>query len=429
MTQMQMTLENNKVSLFSNKNFLILWLGQLVSHLGDSFFSFATTIWMISTLGLENLAILMAITAVPRIILGPIAGTVVDRVSRKTIIWLSDILRGFLMLFAAWIINSGEFNTFYFYLIFISTNIISTFFGPAISATLPNIIQKDQLSQANSIRQGTDSFTQILGPAIAGLVLLAFRGTGKAIPLLVLFNGISFLLSGISELFLDVPQNHINIAATGVSVLKSFGLQLKDGVKYVWNSEMLLKMMLVFAIMNFFLVPIFQLIVPGILVDGLNAENWLGFIQSGIAVGFIISSVLLSIIKDKKHYKLLFVGLVSLGVGILLLGIVSAFGLLSFLPINHTLISLIFVSAIIGMSAAAANIKLSTIMQYIVPDEVRGRVFALLNTLASGLMPLSLALTGLIALKIPLYIIPLFAGFMVVMASLIFSKIKGIKNY
>lgn len=429
MTQMQMTLEEKSNSIFLNRNFLILWLGQLVSKLGDSFFSYAITIWVITTVGLEQLAILMAVSSIPKIILGPIAGTVVDRVNRKTIIWLSDFLRGSLMLCAAFLISMGDFNIYYFYSIFILNGIISTFFDPAISATFPNVVEKSQLSQANSVKAGTNSFSQILGPVIASILLIALGGASKAIPTLIILNAISFFASGFSELFLDVPQLHLKKSRNHDKASSSFLNQLKEGFVYVKSSAMLLHMMIIFAVINFFLVPIFQLILPGVMVDVLNAESWLGLIQSAVAIGFILASVFLSIKKSTTHYKFLSMGLLGLGLSILLLGISIAVAIIAPMGTQIILLSLALITVIIGVSAAITNIKLSTIMQIIVPDEVRGRVFALMNTMVLGLTPLSLALSGLIILKLPLFVQPVLGGFIIVLASILLYKIKELKKY
>ena len=416
MTQMQMTLEVKPNSIFLNRNFLILWLGQLVSKLGDSFFSFAITIWVISTIGLEQLAILMAVSSIPRIVLGPIAGTVVDRVNRKTVIWLSDFLRGFLMICTALLISVGGFNIYYIYTIFI----LSIF---------PNVVDKSQLSQANSVKTGTNSFSQILGPVLAGIMLWSLGGASRAIPTLIFLNGISFIASGFSELFLTVPQTHLEKPKNNGSHLRTFSIQLKEGFIYVKSSTMLPKMIIVFAVINFFLVPIFQLIMPGVIVDVLSAESWLGVLQSSVAIGFILASVFLSVKKSTTHYKFLFRGLLGLGVSILLLGIAIILAILGFIGTQVVLLILAMITVSIGISAAIANIKLSTIMQMVVSDEVRGRVFALINTLVSGLTPLSLAITGLIVLKLPLYIQPILGGIMVILATIMFYKIKELKKY
>ncbi len=421
-------LEEEYPKLIKNKNFLLLWQGQIISQLGDSLFYFAITIWMIPTFGLEAFALLMAITSIPKIFIGPIAGAIVDRVNRKTIIWLSDILRGILMFLATYIIITDTFVLGYLYIIFTLSGILSSFFNPAISATLPNLVHKEQLTQANSLRQGAQAITTILGPAIGGILLVILGSAENAVILLIVINGISYLLSGITELFIQVPKL-VREKLANVGGIALIFLELKEGFIYVGKSHILLRMMIIFSIINFFLVPIFELIVPGFVITNLGQKQWVGFIESAVAVGLISSSIVLTFIKSKNHYRFIFLGLLSLGISTIILGGIMLFSSFSLVSTLYILLMILTLATLIGISSTIANIKLATVFQSIIPNEKRGRVFSFLNTLSSGLVPLALGLASvIISMDIPLFYLPFVSGIMVTLSAIIFSRIKGIKE-
>lgn len=415
--------------LFKNSNFLILWLGQLVSHIGDGLFNFAMIIWILQTSGAPALAAIMMVSSIPGLVLGPIAGTFVDRLDRKMMIWASDFIRGGLMLAAAWLMASGSFNLAHIYIILMLFGIIRGFFTPALSASLPNMIRPEDLSRANSIQQATSSGTGLIAPSLAGVLLVVLGGT-KAIPLLFFINGISFIISGISELFLVIPPLPEKPALKGIATLQQFGGMLKEGLVYVQQSQMLTRMFTIFAAINFFMVPLMQVVIPALIVDVYRLpEAWLGFIQSGIAAGFMVGSLALSILKAQKHSQVVLGGIWIIGATVGLIGVAAALpGMTPVTPVQ----AVIFITAlasVLGLSAALANIKLATIMQIIVPNEMRGRVFSFLNTFASGLMPLALGISGLVAAAAPLFIQPITGGLAVLGAGAALNRIEELKKY
>lgn len=93
------TLKNLETKLW-NKNFFLLWQGQMVSVLGDVFYLMALNFWMLEITGSTALmGMLSAVTMLPKIILGPFAGVFVDRWDRKKLIVLTDLIRGVIVTF------------------------------------------------------------------------------------------------------------------------------------------------------------------------------------------------------------------------------------------------------------------------------------------------------------------------------------------
>lgn len=416
--------------LLGNGNFTILWLGQLISQLGDAFFNFAMVVWIINTAGAPALAAIMMAASIPGIVLGPVAGTLVDNLNRKSIIILSDMFRGAIMFFAVLIIQQQIFTISHVYGLLIIFGIVRPLFNSAISASLPNIVQTEHLAQANSLRQATQSGTALLGPALAAVMFAAVGGVEKAIIIFFFLNGISYVLSGISEIFLDLPSPVREKAATGKEALANFGRQLVEGLSYIVKSSMLVRMFTVFAAMNFFLAPLVEVVLPALIIEVYCLEEiWLGFIQSGISGGFLLGAFVLTLFKQTRRSKLLVLAIFGLGISIASIGLAA--GLPLYTTVSPVIAAgiMVFAAVLIGTTAAVTNISLSTIMQIIVPNEKRGRVFAGLNTLSSGLVPISLGTAGLMALAIPIFVQPLLGGAAVMIASILLKGIKELQEH
>ncbi len=416
--------------LMRNRNFLILWLGQLVSQLGDALFKFALVIWLVYTSGTLTLAGIMTAASIPGIIVGPVAGTLVDNMSRKGIIVFSDFARGALVLLAGWFMMSGTFTVAHTCVLLVLFGVLQPLFNSAVSSTVPNIVSEERLSQANSLRQAVSSGASLVGPALGAAMLVALGGSERAITLVFLVNGISYVLSGISELFLDLPPIIRTAAAEPGRAASTFIGQVREGIAYVWHSDLLRRMFPVFAMMNFFVVPLNQVVLPVFMIDVLAlGEMGLGLVQSGLAAGLLLASIILSSLKWTHHSGPLLISL--RGLGILLFALGAGLGLALHVPMSPLVISLILtiIAVAVGAAAAVASISLSTLVQKTVPDDRRGRVFAFLNTLLGGAAPVGLGTTGLLGMVAPLFIQPLMGGLGLICGATALSRIRELRKH
>lgn len=415
--------------LINNSNFLILWIGQTVSQFGDVFFRFAITIWIMRTAGIPALAGVMMMASIPGIILGPIAGTLVDNINRKYIIVISDLIRGVITLIAAWIMTRQSFSIGSVYAMLILFGIVSPLFDSAISASTPNIVNPEHLRQANSLKQASSSGTGLVGPALAAIIITGLGEIDTAIPIFFLLNGLSYILSGVSELFLKLPATQKKTVIHREAI-RSLCLQLAEGVKYIWQSGMLVRIFIMLAAVNFFMAPIMQVVIPAVIIDMFNLDEfWLGFIQSGVACGFMLASVTFASINKASLSRVFNISVLFLGIGLVFLGLAAGTPLYTSISGESAAIAMILIGLIIGASAALTNVSLSTILQRIVPDEKRGRVFGCLNTIARGLIPASLGMAGIMSILMPLFVQPLLGGVAVISASIFLSKIRELHRH
>ena len=139
------------------KNFILLWQGRFVSAIGDTFFEISLSFWILSVTDSGTLmGLLLACSQIPKLIVFPFAGTIIDRYDRKKIIVLMDICSGFTITGIGLMAYFHYFNIWLLILGSIILGTCSSFFRPAVTSIVPDIVPKDQLTKAisaNSIIQ------------------------------------------------------------------------------------------------------------------------------------------------------------------------------------------------------------------------------------------------------------------------------------
>src|SRR5215207_6781804 len=177
---------NAYLNVVRSRRYFPLWLGQLVSNFGDTLHYIALVV-LVFQLTREGIAVaaLVAAEILPVLFLGPIAGVVIDRFSRKAVLIGSDLVRALLVLTLLW--PQGAWHA---YLVAAGLAAGNTFFNPTVQAVIPPLTTEEQRLAANSVAWSTGRLVQIFASAVAG-GLIAFLGTSPAFAL----NAASFLVS------------------------------------------------------------------------------------------------------------------------------------------------------------------------------------------------------------------------------------------
>ncbi len=394
-----------------NKNYVLLWLGQMVSATGNSIQYIALMWWILEKFPSDQSGIVMgwmfASNMIPVAVIGPFAGVLVDRISRKAIVVLSDASRGGLILWMAYLAYTNQLTTWWIYTIAALMGAGAAFFRPSLQATIPNIVPDRHLTRANSLFQTGMQFTQIIGPAIGG-ILVGFFGAFFVFAV----NGISFLVSAFTELFINFRQNFRKSEK-----IKSFFGDFKEGLKFTYSKKLIFWTMIIVSLLNFAFAPIDILIAKQVkVIYGLGALE-LGYVVSAFAVGMIIGAGSLSILPElKKKHNVIILNMFVAG---------AFFSVMGFAP---SLIAFLILSLLIGISISISNVLLMVVLQRIVPDEKRGRVFSVLTTFGTVLQPISLALIGGVSAILTNKVIFLVLGIMVAVGSLFMYLVPGMKE-
>lgn len=409
-------------------NMILLLLGRLVSLFGSQIYNFAIGLYVLQKTGSSAaFSITLVFGMLPRILFGPLAGVISDRVDRKKIVVLSDILSGAIVLALAALATADELRVSYIYAANFLLNTCNTFFDIPMNASIPNIVDDKNLNRANSLNQTVSAMAQICGPFLGGIVfaLVDMR-------LFLIINAASFIISGISEMFIDFNLNNTdNQEENEAEKKKSIGIikEFKEVFKFLKTRELLIIIFGFSLFLNFFVAFGVTVPFPYIInnVIKLIPEKY-GILEGMFPLGMMIGSIIMSIFKEKdKKYKS-FIG------SILLVSMTTAFMSLPVMPMFMNLnknIYFVYYMIFLIISGAAviyANIPIQLVIQRETPDSMRGRIFALLETTSISIFPLGLILSGLLLERIPVYILPLLSGAVMIFITLAMGLNKEIRK-
>ena len=306
------------VALF-NKNFVLLFQGQFVSQLGSFVYFVAIVFWIKHATDSATIVGLIAMLAtIPGILLGPFGGTFADHFSRKKIIVIGDIINGLtISSIAALMFFSPESTELIITLLFIEAVIngtVKSVFNPAIAAAIPDIVPEKSVDTANGLLQSSMQIAMLVGQTIGGVV---YQLLGA--PIVMLIDGVTYLLSALSESFISIPQKKREVSETWSAAFQKFKGDTWEGLRHVQEAEGLMGLFLVIALINFFTAP-FGVLLPFFVEDTLGSTPaWFGYIIGGMAVGSIIGSVLAGALNvaPKNKGKVVIAALSLLAAGVI----------------------------------------------------------------------------------------------------------------
>jgi MFS family permease len=362
-------------------SFLLLWQGQLVSILGDVVYGVALGFWILEVTGSTALmGGLMAASTLPRIIVSPIAGVIVDRTDRRRLLIWMDVIRGAAVALIATVAIAGFLQVWMVFVVGVILGVCGAFFSPAASSAIPDITAKTKIVQANSVFSMIQTGGSVVGNPVGGFFYQAFGA-----PLLFLFNGISYLFSAANLLFTRIPR------ILHEREKSHFLADLKGGLSFVWHFRGLRVIISVAAIINFFANMAIMLFLPYF-----QKSADLGPARYGIAMAFFTAGMFLGYafttavkIPPALRYILFNVS----GISSMLL--LATFPFVPIFPV------VVIMLAVAGLGNAILNVFIMATMQLTVPQNMRGKVFALMGMLTQGLTPIAFAIGGVIAVFVP----------------------------
>lgn len=390
--------------LFRNRSFMALWLGQTISFIGDYFYWLAIPIMVEKLTGSALMVGLSVIsTALPMLLLGPVAGVFVDRWDRRRTMMAADLLRGLLVLLCLLVRTPDQ--VWIYYVVGFLMSCVSRFFFPSQSAVLPLIVpDRDDLLAANGLMQIVQTVGLLAGPAMAGFSIGLW---GEQVAFLV--DSATFFVSAMAILAMRVPRTTAGRQAAG-SQLAAVWAEMREGVAFLFGNRTMVGILLCLAVVQLGLGAIHVIWVPFMQrTFGLGAEG-LGAVDTAQGLGMALGGVTLGFVTTRLTKKdLAGWGLVIIGGMIALVGLAPAFSLASLFPalsVEATMaqmtvgqrllympLLLLLYSLILGIVLVPAQSALITMMQLAVPDLKRGRVGSALNALttAAGLVSMAAA--------------------------------------
>jgi len=378
--------------LFINRDYGLLFMGRLVSQVGDGILYFALT-WLVLDLTGSGTALgtLLLVSSIPGVVLAPLAGVLADMWNRKSIVVITDIVRGLVLLALGAVHAAGHLSLAMLYAATIAFSICGVLFGPAISAAIPGMVKREELTAANARNNFSRSATGIIGPALGALLLALVGYTGVFI-----ITGICFLLSALSEMFIRFPKQELGTSQRGWEQVRAYGVNFRDGFTYVWQNSSLRGMIGYAIALNFIAAPIMSIIMPyfGKEVLQMSAEHY-GLVKSAVPAGLLIGTFFVGALTQRiSKERLLVGGVIGQGLGGMLIGVAAMPVVYQQLSEVTLLGSLLVPAFLIGVLNVLVNVPLQVMLQETIPDKFRGRVFGLIDGLVTMLVPVALGAFG-----------------------------------
>lgn len=397
------------LKILSSSSFFSLWFGQLVSVSGDAVFDVALLWLVLTTTGSVFLVgITQAVIYLPTVAVAPFAGVYVDRFNRKTAMVVSNVIQGAVVAAISLLYVADELSFGVLLILIFLLYSFSRFFYAATRATIPRLVEdQDNLTAANSLFSLTTSFNQFASYAFGGLIIAL---VGVALP--ITYDSVTFFFAAlmfmlIPKRFGDVPRrtdSHQTSPTKG-----NFGAEFREGLGYFLSSRLLIELAILGAVVNLSLGGAFALLAP-------YAKFWVGgdastygFILAAYSLGLFSGAYIVGKLRRVRGYvgRLQFFGVFALGALLIFLGLSVE---------QFVSIALFFA---FGFVLSVLNAPGQALFQAKIPQELFGRVIAVIVALLSIAQPLSAAISGDAATVFPIGELFIAFGVLVVSASAI----------
>jgi len=396
-------------------NIILFSIGKLISLFGSTIYSFAMSLYVLNATGSGlSFATNLVLGLLPMIVIGPFAGVIADRIDRKKIVVSMDILNGVVLIGVYLLTAYYGLNLILIYCSTLILNILATVFNTSIEAGKPNIVSKDKIFKVNSISKIIDSVSSILGPMVGGLVFILVD-----IKVFIIVNAISFIFSGVLEMFIDFNVNSVQIKKKSNIDFKK---DIRDAFKYMVSVKEIISLFGIFVSVNFFMGLSITIPFPYIITNVLElSSGFYGIIQGFFPVGMIIGSLLIGkITKDISYKKLLNRMIIMLSISIILIGVPLLFN--TNLSDVFYLIYYSLILGLVGVIIAIVDIPVLSMLQSMIDDEYRGRVLSLGVSLAKIILPIAYLASGSLMNSMPPYILPIGGGITLIFTMLILNR-------
>lgn len=394
-----------KQTLFS-RNFALVVIGQIISLFGSAILRFAMNLYVLDMTGRADVfAAVVAISAIPGIFFTPIGGGIADRFSRRNLMVILDFTSSAVIFLLLFLIGSGHGTVLVIGIILALLSVISSIYQPTVQASIPLLVPQQHLTAANGIVNGVGALSGMLGPVIGG-VLYGVIG----IQALVIASSAAFFLSAVMELFIQIPFVK---KITTEHILPTIVHDLKIGVQYITTeNRQIISIIILATLMNLFMAPVLLIGVPYILRITMQSSETMygvgmGIVQFSALLGALLIGKISRRLQVKTLHRFLFAA------AVLIVPVATA--------VTPTILSwgywpsfLLFFSfaAMIMLLVTVISIFIITAVQIQTPNDMLGKVMAIIMAVSHCAAPLGQALYGLLfeAFSTRVYVPILMAG-------------------
>ena len=428
--------ETRAIEVLRNRPFLSLWLAQAVTQVGGNMVLYGLTVRVYALTGSTSAVSLLILTfLVPAVLLSAVAGVYVDRLDRRHILIVTNLLRA--VMFGLLFFIGDDLVLILVLNATVST--VTTFFAPAEAAMIPVLVKRGQLLAANGIFTLTLNAAFALGFALLGPLVVNL--TSPQVLLLVVAGcylvamALVFTLPSAPPSIADLPHG-LAVREASVAVESTFG-QLREGIEFI-RANRSITWSLVYLGITASLIGVLGVVGPAFATEalGLSAKDFVVIVLPlgvGVVTGILLLNSYGRLVSRRRTIE---TGLILLGI---FLAILSAAGpitrflqrVTSVSPVDvSSLVTLISISIVLaflaGIAYASVAIPAQTQLQEDLPEEVRGRVFGVLNMLISTASFLPIIVVGPIADLISTTAVVLVVGIAITISGILSAAYRRI---
>lgn len=376
-------------TLFS-KNFILVVIGQIISLFGNAVIRFALPLYLLNLTGSSALyGTVTACAFIPAILLSPIGGIVADRVNKRNIMVLLDFFTAAVIIMF-FLLMGGE------NLILLVTVTLMLLYGiagayqPSVQASIPALISQDKFMAANSVINTISSFASLLGPVFGGIL---YSACGLEPVLWICM--VCFLVSAVMELFIKIPFQKQTFDG---GILKTARTDFAESIHFIQREKPVIgKVLLVICGMNLFLSAMILVALPYLVTQVLHLEpsqanRLYGFAEGALASGGLFGGIFAGIFADKLIIRKS--GNLIIACAMCVFPISAALILFSSGVANYIVITV----CCFGIMAFSTifTVQMMSFIQAETPQNLIGKVIAVIFTVSMCVQPLGTALYGVL---------------------------------
>jgi len=343
-------------------DFSYVWWGQVVSQVGDGVSKLALLWFVYSVTGSPlKTSIIGILQTAPAIVLAPIIGVAVDRLPKKALLIVSDLVRAVVIgLIPCWM-SVDSFNVSSLYVLVTLHAVATAVFGPALTASVPSLVVPSQYTSANALLQITTSLGIILGPALSGLGIAALSSQE-----VLCLNALTYVISAACFIPIRFPPPVLSLVSH--SPIMSAWRDVLEGLRYVLKGRRIIIFLTITASLYTFATSAFTTLFPVFarkLLDLGPVE--VGYLWSMLGIGLLTVSLALTVISAwsvKRRIKVIAVA-----------SAVSGLALLALVMVNHPTEAAALLIVLGGGLGVLTPVAWG-VLQEVAPAHMLGRVLA-----------------------------------------------------
>jgi MFS family permease len=363
---------------FRYKDFRLLWFGLVISNLG-TWMQITTLGYLVvklaptARLGSLDLGILGASSAVPVLLLSPLAGVVADRFPRRRVLFATNILQSLLALGLAVLATFHWLTLGEMYVLAGLRSATQSFDSPARQSWVPLLVPREYVGNAVGLNSIAFNGPSVIGPPLAGVLILS---TGVAV---------SFYANAVATLAVVVALFFMHPAPPSSTAREHVFASMTAGVRFLWGDRVLRPVILLLVATCLLVRPYAQLM-PAYAAHVVHVDAaGLGMLLAASGVGGICGSLVTAFIGSHKRGTVWFASAVLMSASAIVLGTVHVFAV--------ALAVLVVMGLAVLSFAGSSNVLLQTLS----PDQMRGRAISVFSMVILGLVPSGSLLLGALA--------------------------------